>query len=798
MSAEGNNRVVHEVLDGFGCDVGRSAGGWFAGIQVRPDRDLKYRAEKLEFARGESDSLLDGVSPEDWADGLSGTAGQRVLLLEKTQDGIREKLVAEGRCISGPTVPKEVVSEPAVTWTERGTSVWCLKLFTHGKCRTIHKASNTLRNPAIAQLGREIYVGCEEMGSQGPEVLVFRKSGDLVHRSPGSRPSLAYLREELYMLCGHPHRNGCRLSLAGELSRGEVSTHPLTGGDDLNINATMRAAPGGESLLIAHEACGMWGYDEQLGRHRDLYLWQFNPDTGEILPGDSTANGRMPIPRCSYLDRFEKTSPPVHPLLGFQDDNPVVIFRRFRFRGRRSYGWEVHQMLHTRDGWQKPGRISRGYGYPDTDYGVLLDESPPLLFNSCFDQLPRKTWTGTWKSSQVRPLGRPYRTRLEVQRWNLGTGPTDPSVMDRMQARYCISPPVRDIALPAPPLDAPSAPRFLLWVDMHVHSNHSKCVASMDGTIDEKFLYQREALGCDILCLTEHTHLMNDAEFSNMCDRLEMVASGGSLVLYGTESQITGQDTIYYTIDRGVFERLRVLAQLYPRRSEIYSRIKKHFAPGQVLVVRHFDSAYKDQDPDSWPESFDPELEVLMEAMQNRGNSLIGELMADDGRTPMPGVSATRFLNAGKMVGLVGGSDHNGGRGPNHVCLTGVWANEDTPGGVWEALWNRRTIATSNGRVALWAECNGVPMGGEVETSGEVRILAWISSATRISWVAMFRNGEFLNRKELGEKQGYVELVDRPGDSGKYWYSITVEAESPFFFQPILCHSSPFFVTFEG
>jgi hypothetical protein len=89
-------------------------------------------------------------------------------------------------------------------------------------------------------------------------------------------------------------------------------------------------------------------------------------------------------------------------------------------------------------------------------------------------------------------------------------------------------------------------------------------------------------------------------------------------------------------------------------------------------------------------------------------------------------------------------------------------------------------------------------MGGEVETSGEVRILAWISSATRISWVAMFRNGEFLNRKELGEKQGYVELVDRPGDSGKYWYSITVEAESPFFFQPILCHSSPFFVTFEG
>ena len=796
MSA-GNQRVVHEVLDGFGCDVGRSVNGWFAGIQVRPDRDLKYRAEKLEFARGETDSLLEGITPEDWAEGLSGTASQSILLLEKTGDGIRERRVVEGRCFSGPAVPKEVVGEPAISWTERETPGWCLKLFSHGKFLTIHNSTSTLRSPAIAQLGKEIYVGCEEMGSHGPEVLVLRPSGEVVHRSPGTRPSLAFLGDEPYLLCEHPHRNGCRLSLTGGLSRGDSSTHTLTGGDDLNINATMRATPGDESLLVVHEACGMWGYDEQLGRHRDLCLWQFHPEPGEFLPAGSTANGRMPVPRSSYIDRFEKNSPPIRPLLGFHGGDPVVIFRRFRFRGRRSYGWDVHQMRLTRDGWQKPRRISRSHGYPDTCYGVLLDESPPLLFNSCFDQLPRKTWTRSWKTSPMRPLGRPYGTRLEVQEWNFYEEMPDVSVLDRMQARYGVSPPVRDIALPAPPLGAPSAPGFLLWADMHVHTAYSKCVASMDGTIDENLLYQREALGCEILCLTEHTHLMNDAEFSYMCDCLEMAGSGGSMALYGTESQITGQDTIYYTMDRGVFERLRVIAQLHSRRSELYSQIRKHFAPGQVLVVRHFDSAYKDQDPDSWPESFDPELEVLMEAMQYRGNSLIGKLMADDGRTPMPGVSATRFLNAGKRVGLVGGSDHNGGRGPNHVCLTGIWAREPTPEGVWDALRNRRTIATSNGKVALWAECNGVPMGGEVEVTGEVRVRAWASSANPVRRAALLRNGDLLGWHDFDGKTGVIDLVDLPEKPGDYWYSVTVETDSQFFFQPVLCHSSPFFVSVQ-
>ena len=52
-------------------------------------------------------------------------------------------------------------------------------------------------------------------------------------------------------------------------------------------------------------------------------------------------------------------------------------------------------------------------------------------------------------------------------------------------------------------------------------------------------------------------------------------------------------------------------------------------------------------------------------------------------------------------LGLVGGSDHSSDAGPNHFCLTGFWVDEVTPEAVWEALWSRRTLAFSNGKISI-------------------------------------------------------------------------------------------------
>jgi hypothetical protein len=124
--------------------------------------------------------------------------------------------------------------------------------------------------------------------------------------------------------------------------------------------------------------------------------------------------------------------------------------------------------------------------------------------------------------------------------------------------------------------------------------------------------------------------------------------------------------------------------------------------------------------------------------------------------------------------------------------------DEITPEAVWDALWNRRTIAVSNGKIAIWTECQGQPMGQTVEASGEVRIHAWLASARPIQRVTLIRDGEILGWQDVHEAATELELFDHEPPAGAHWYSVTAEAESaPDLQQPVLGHSSPVFVNHD-
>jgi len=184
--------------------------------------------------------------------------------------------------------------------------------------------------------------------------------------------------------------------------------------------------------------------------------------------------------------------------------------------------------------------------------------------------------------------------------------------------------------------------------------------------------------------------------------------------------------------------------------------------------------------------------------MQNRGNTLVGILAGNDGWSLMHTPGASMFLNANKKMGFVGGSDHNGGRGPNHVCLTGIWTDDITSDGIWAALHNKKTIACSNGKIAIWAQCEDAKIGESVSVFGEVRIKAWISSNSNINKVSLFRNGEFLKWIDINKNTAYIELTDKPEKDGDYWYSVTAEGKSQFYLNPILCHASPIYVNYSN
>jgi hypothetical protein len=286
---------------------------------------------------------------------------------------------------------------------------------------------------------------------------------------------------------------------------------------------------------------------------------------------------------------------------------------------------------------------------------------------------------------------------------------------------------------------------------------------------------------------------MSLAECAWTFDRLEAEAGSERILLYGTEPGMrTGRHTNFYAASRRQFDRLCALFR-HPSgtgqggfdRAQSYAACLKAFPGGQVVALRHFhgDTATDDEESAA---SFAPQLEVAMEAMQGRTNNLLGR----EGKAGFPAI----YLNHGFKIGLVGGTDHFRETDfTNHYCLTGFWVKERSAAGLWEALRNRRTLAVSNAKIAMWATLGGHAIGEEVAADGPVRFNVSVASARPIRRVTIIRDGEVLPWTAVNATAAVLELSDEPAP-GRHWYVVTAEADSAYN-EAAIGHASPFFVT---
>jgi hypothetical protein len=245
----------------------------------------------------------------------------------------------------------------------------------------------------------------------------------------------------------------------------------------------------------------------------------------------------------------------------------------------------------------------------------------------------------------------------------------------------------------------------------------------------------------------------------------------------------------FYSRDRADFERLeRIIIAQGSNYPEILRQLRDDMPHDSVFIMRHFHGcAIPDE---QIPQHFDPHFEVAMEAMQGRGNVMLGEFERS-AKFPNP------FLDAGCKVGLVGGTDHFREWAPNHFCLTGFWVKEVTADGVWESIRNRYTIAMSDSRVALVTRCKGAPMGETVvlEADEPFEVSVEASCAHNIRRMTLMRDGQLLPWTEVGSKSAVIDLSDRTAAPGKHWYVVTVEVDTGH--GPDnegICHASPYFV----
>jgi hypothetical protein len=769
--------VLAEVESGMSVAAGIAGGRWYAATLEMRSLESEYleRINTADYARNvaalrEWDSATVGVS-------------KRLLLVS---EGGEQKTIAEAERIYGPVVPKQPVTAPVLAWTEFNNGLWSLKVWRAGDTITVHRSERGLYYPAIAVAGGDIRVACQKVIDDGVGIGVFRLDGSLIAELDGRHPRLAAFGKTTFVLSDVSMANGVRAKV--DVVSADGRRVAWTPKKDANLcNGDICVDPSSGTVYVATECAAAWKDGRFLGAFREIKTWRLGdgdelepwPGPGRnILPGNTQENSAQA--EGMYTDW-----PVLRPWIFTEDGLPRVAFRKNRrWTGKHSFAWDVLLCKGQPNSWAPPIRLTERFCLPDTGMSIIASVDGYLLAVTGFEH------DGTWRRirdhrARVLRLANDFKLPLLEPEYPFTSRPDS-------QGPELVN--TTSLAPSPPELRYKPSGQILVWGDLHRHTSYSRCVSSTDGMPEDCARFERDVLGCQVLCTTEHGHHMADAEFQWVTEQMEAEADGSAILLYGTEPGPNPYEhTNYYAIDAEIALRMHHATLIQQRdRTIVYRTLLENFGPDSVYLARHFHGgAAVTQDNEAQViASVEPKLERMMEAQQTRGNPMLGKV---DNRGPFP----NRYLNNGLRLGLYGGTDHCSGRqdSHNHFCLSGLWVDELTAQAVWKAIRNRKTFSCANGKIALYASLDGRPFGEEFEIEGPVKIRVSLASAYPLQRAALMRDGEILKWTELKGTQAEIDLIDPKPDRGYHWYVVVAQAESAYKKKPAKAFLTPFYVT---
>ncbi len=812
-------KTLSTIANGYSCSLGLSQSGWFAGVLVLANTDQEFVDGYESIQGGLPTAVLHpGKNYSDWKNRIMYRKPEVYLSAEGRCDLLGQaELISGVSAVSGDT-------GPVLIWIERSFKEWRLMCYRRGSLLPLEVRHSVIKNPqAVLHQGRFVY--CFEYLDAGCErIAVYDKDGSLLTDLAGRSPALV---------------SGCDLMLAYEESRGpndvrikirvivmeknDTNDENADGGEylipallDQNFNPRPVYDSEHERVYLVHEAAPAWGENWFFSIYRELGLWCLEKGAENFLPAAHCPQGRLPLPPTFDMNDTNNNWPhvswygilgsefdcikqhaPIMPRPFLLDGSLAVAYRRFAVDG--GHTWKTVYTVLGEDGWSPGREIGDFYHEADTDYSVLTDDgllyaawqtcSVPMVHERREATLRAGLSASSWQClepawdyravviTEAIPESLEFRSEKETE---LVSRPNT-------RRRHPL-----DLCPPPPELAGDSLTPQLLWGDMHAHTNYSVCSAATDGTMLDVMRFQRDILGCQVLCITDHGGRESLPSQLFSYDILELEAADRCIPLFGVEpSTFPAHNINFYCVNRRIFNALRTCYYSNRDERDIFQQIKEEFPAGSVIAIRHFhgkdDGSYGVRSAKTVG-LYDAELEPAMEAMQIRGNRMV----TDDDQGP---IFPNNFLDAGARIGLVGGTDHAIKWEPHSFCLTGFWVDEASPRGVFKALKSRKTFACSNGKLALHTDCTGRPMGEAVECSAQVRITCRYACSQPVEWIALMRDGKLLEKHAVRNRTGKITLTDSDVGPGRHWYVACAEADSRIEGLKILAQASPYFVT---
>ncbi len=344
----------------------------------------------------------------------------------------------------------------------------------------------------------------------------------------------------------------------------------------------------------------------------------------------------------------------------------------------------------------------------------------------------------------------------------------------------------------------PAGPR-VLWGDLHMHS------ALSDGTGTPDEIYARcWARGLDFAALTDHDTVvgwrMLPSEHHELIDVTRLFDARPDFIALHAYEWTTPH------LPRGAGHRNVYFEGLPP--TPVYGYRHGYETTEKLQQALRSERAFSVPHHTTWTgtdwDQADPALQRHVEIV-----SIHGVAEAPGGVLPARGEMEDGWvvdgLARGAPMGFVGGTDSHGllwhhglglRRDPWAHALTGVVVEEPDRDGLWRALLQRRTSASTGEPISVIARIGDLPQGGEGRHRGPVGLDYQLGGTRDLVSLTVIRDGEERAVIPLQGARAAGRWVDDAVDPGAHVYYLRVQ-QAPRGDAVDLAWSSPIFVTVE-
>ncbi|RME49669.1 MAG: DUF3604 domain-containing protein, partial [Deltaproteobacteria bacterium] len=319
-------------------------------------------------------------------------------------------------------------------------------------------------------------------------------------------------------------------------------------------------------------------------------------------------------------------------------------------------------------------------------------------------------------------------------------------------------------------------PFGLYFGDTHGHTAFS----DGQGTPEDYYRIGRDVEGLDFCILTDHDYLLSGEKWRKLqeiADRFDEPGRFVTMAAFEWSSKF-GDKNVYLP------GKARPLFPRNDPRSDHPEALFAAYRDFEALLIPHHPmSAFR---PTDW-RFHDPRLQRLVEIYSLHGRS---EFYANPNpitpRTPpgqkyttpqsvinVRGRSVQDALARGLRLGFIASGDKHDGH-PGDLGLAGVYAATFDRRGIFDALYARRTFATTNARIVIDFRIDGEMMGRALVSDSPPRITARVIGTAPIRKLEVIRDNEVIHTKEGTRAFETLRLTDTPPPASVHFYYLRV------------------------